>query len=83
LGGSLHRDQSRAAGRRALNLSQFARDKVMCLSSGQSSLCFDQAIGLCLNASLSPRFILEASSFDAALGYVAARLGVALVPVST
>lgn len=80
---ALHNDHPRAAGKRPVSLAQVASDRMICLGRGQSSLCFDQAIGLCLNAGFSPRFVLEASSFHVSLGYVAARLGVALVPAST
>lgn len=80
---ALHREHPRAAGKRPVSMAQFASDRVICLGRGHSSLCFDQAIGLCLNAGFSPRHVLEASSFHVSLGYVAARLGVALVPAST
>jgi DNA-binding transcriptional LysR family regulator len=80
---ALHQDHRLNVGKRAVSLAQFATDRVICLGRGHSSLCFDQAIALCLNAGFSPRFVLEASSFHVSLGYVAACLGVALVPAST
>jgi DNA-binding transcriptional LysR family regulator len=80
---ALHQDHPRSIGKRAVSLAEFATDRVICLGRGHSSLCFDQAIALCLNAGFSPRYVLEASSFHVSLGYVAARLGVALVPAST
>jgi LysR family transcriptional regulator, benzoate and cis,cis-muconate-responsive activator of ben and cat genes len=65
---ALHHEHPQADERRASNLSHFARERIICLGRRQSSLCFDQAVSLCLNAGFSSGSLLEAGSFHVALG---------------
>lgn len=68
------------AGEGSVDLIDLAREDWVAAMGG-NGFCRDDTIDLCRRAGFSPRFVAHAVEFPAAQAYVAAGIGVGLVPV--
>lgn len=66
--------------RRSLDLAQLA-DEPFVATASCPGYCLQSATDACLEAGFSPRYEVEADEYPATQGYVAAGLGVALIPL--
>ncbi|WP_107121956.1 LysR family transcriptional regulator [Streptomyces sp. DSM 15324] len=68
----------RLAGRRALRLAELAEEAFV--GSEWPGPCLDAQLDACAAVGFRPRFVVESEDYGTAQGFVAAGLGVALVP---